>query len=419
MLQAITLEGFRCFDDLARLELSALTVFAGANSVGKSSVIQALTALVQSEEQQSRELLRLAGPWVDLGSFRQTLNFGRSGAKRYFRIGLATTSEGMERDVLWTFVEPGDVGGDAARLQHVEAWLGGTQLEVTEEAQSYRWKMRSESEESWTEGGRAEFPHPGLVRLSGREGLAPPLQDFRLTVHNPSTVLYQGPYRSPPPRLLPPRRTFVGPLLGLTGEYAAEMLLSREHTTVDVLPKGGEPLPLVEALNTWWHHIFEGPYALKPERVEGLGSRLLLDTPSAENLSLGQVGTGLAQALPIVVLGLCSTPGQLVIIESPEVHLHPAAQHHLCEFFVALVRQGRQVLIETHSDHLINAIRIAVKRGLENGGLSPDQVALHFFRQQNGRTAVDRLPIGKDGRLERWPTGFFDQSAQALLELMK
>jgi len=421
MLRAITLEGFRCFDDPQQLRLSGLTVFAGANNVGKSSVVHALTALVQSEEQQSRELLRLAGPWVDLGSFRQTLNSARSGQERYFRIGLNTLVAGIERDVVWTFDDPGDSSSDAARLKRVEALVADTEFEIKleDDARTYGWSEGGDSTDGGMKSGRAELPHPGRARLylDATRNLD---RELQLLPYGPENVLYLGPHRSPAPRLHPPRRNFVGPLLGITGEYTAETLLDRERTSWDVLPKHTVAgVPLVLALNAWWRHIFEGDYTLKPERVEGLGTRLLLDTPTAENLSLGQVGTGLSQALPIVTLGLCSAPGQLVIIESPEIHLHPAAQHRLCDLFVALVRSGRQVIVETHSDHLVNAIRIAVKNGAAREGLASDQVSINFFSQKDGRTTIDPIPIDESGRLERWPVGFFDQTAQSLLELMK
>lgn len=411
MLRTVTLDGFRCFGEPTRVELSGLTVLAGANNVGKSSIIHALVALVQAEQQQSRELLPLVGEWVDLGSFQQVLNQYRSGAQRYFQIGLTAGSDSFEQDVLWTFGEQDDAGGDMACVQRIEAWRGGEQLELEVTGRTVRARSRREPEDPWDEG-QAEFLHPGRVQLVLPQEIP---RDVRLLPSGVETVLYLAAYRTPPRRVYPKRRSLLGPLLGSMGEHTAEVLYQYRLAEVDVLPAEGSPVLFGKAVDAWWSHLFEGSYSIRPEPVEGPGVRLSINTPSAENLGLGQVGVGLSQALPILTLGLCSKPGQIIIIESPEVHLHPAAQHRLCDLFVELVRRGRQVVLETHSDHLINALRIAVKQKR----LTPEQVALYSFSQSESRATAERLHLDRDGRLAHWPVGFFDQASLALLELMK
>ena len=205
------------------------------------------------------------------------------------------------------------------------------------------------------------------------------------------------------------------------GEHTAEVILQRGTALTDVLPEGTppSPQPFGSALNAWWSYIFGGPYAIRVDNVERLGFTLSLDTPTAENLGLGQVGLGLSQALPVVTLGLCSKPENLVVVESPEAHLHPAAQHRLTELFVALVRAGRQVILETHSEHIINALRLAIKRGPEKSGLLPEQVVVHFFNIEEGAVLVEHVPIDADGRLQKWPKGFFDQAAMTLMDLSR
>jgi hypothetical protein len=199
------------------------------------------------------------------------------------------------------------------------------------------------------------------------------------------------------------------------GEYAAETLFAQRNLTVDVIPQQGAPRLLGAALEAWWAHIFGGEYGIRTEAAEDLGYVLSLDTPSAENLRLTQVGTGLSQALPVIVLALCSKPGDLVVVESPEVQLHPAAQHRLMDLFIALARSGRQVILETHSDHVIHAIQLAVK----NKRLSPDEVAMRFFTIEEGAARVEQVPVDEHGRMQKQPLGFVDQAAADLLELLR
>jgi predicted ATPase len=200
------------------------------------------------------------------------------------------------------------------------------------------------------------------------------------------------------------------------GEHVAETLFERRNTMVDILPEEGPPRLLSSALEAWWSHIFGGAYSIRAEPAgNDLGYALSLDTPSAESLKLTQVGTGLSQALPVIVLGLCSRPGDLVIVESPEVQLHPAAQHRLMDLFVALARSGRQVILETHSDHIIHAVQLSVK----DKRLLQEQVSMQFFSQEEGAVQVERVPVDENGRIKKQPIGFVDQATTDLLELVR
>ena len=121
-------------------------------------------------------------------------------------------------------------------------------------------------------------------------------------------------------------------------------------------------------------------------------------------------GFGLTQILPIVVAALSANKDDLLLIENPEMHLHPAGQAAMGEFLAEVAAAGVQVILETHSDHVLNGIRRAVKRD----ALSPDDAALHFFRlrkeeESDGFAQVQSLVLDRDGNIDAWPEGFFDQ----------
>ncbi len=410
MLQKITVDGFRCFDTTTSIELGALTLLAGNNSAGKSSIIHALVALMQSEQQQSGNNLALNGEWVDLGSFNQLVNYSRSRDQRQFSLGLAGGTHNDEFDVMWSFGEPDDPTAEVAQIRSMEALLGGDlTLSAVPTADPSQYRL-SRPDEDPIYLGIHPFKQPGSIGI------------FDLLPRDSLTVLYLSASRLAPQRLYQAKRTTLGPLLGRMGEFTAEAILKRQRTMVSLRPVamgGATEQPFGTAINAWWSYIFDRPHSLRVEVNRGLGYTLAVDTPTAENLELGQVGLGLSQILPILTLGLCSQPGDIVIVESPEIHLHPAAQHRLCEFFVQLARLGRQVVLETHSDHIVNAVRLAAKRGDEPGGLASEKIAVHFFHQQGDVTSVERLHLDELGRFDRWPNGFFDQTTQALLELLK
>jgi predicted ATPase len=105
------------------------------------------------------------------------------------------------------------------------------------------------------------------------------------------------------------------------------------------------------------------------------------------------------------------------MIENPEAHLHPQGQSQMGELLAKTAADGVQILVETHSDHLINGIRRTVKKG---GSLSSDSTAFHFFsRGEPGTGSVFETPtLSADGRFNKWPSGFFDEWDKAVLELI-
>jgi predicted ATPase len=125
------------------------------------------------------------------------------------------------------------------------------------------------------------------------------------------------------------------------------------------------------------------------------------------------VGFGLSYVLP-VVLALLSEPGTLCLIENPESHLHPRGQAKLAELAARASKAGVQVFVETHSDHFMDGVRIAVRDGIIN----PEHAAFHYFEREGTRTIVTSPQIDTDGRLSQWPTGFFDQHEENLVKLL-
>lgn len=126
------------------------------------------------------------------------------------------------------------------------------------------------------------------------------------------------------------------------------------------------------------------------------------------------VGFGIFYSLPVVTALLSATPGSLLLIENPEAHLHPKGQSKVGELIAKVANAGVQVLIETHSDHVLNGIRIAVR----HSSIDREKVALHFFqRKMKGgqpRTDIVSPKVLKDGRLDIWPDGFFDEWDKSL-----
>jgi predicted ATPase len=131
------------------------------------------------------------------------------------------------------------------------------------------------------------------------------------------------------------------------------------------------------------------------------------------------VGFGITYTLPIIVAVLASKPDTLILVENPEAHLHPRGQAKMGELLALAASCGVQVVIETHSDHVLNGIRLAV----HGGKLKPEDVQLHYFQRQEKQgqavTQVVSPRIDRNGRIDKWPDGFFDEWEKNLITLLK
>jgi predicted ATPase len=136
----------------------------------------------------------------------------------------------------------------------------------------------------------------------------------------------------------------------------------------------------------------------------------------SKNYRSTNVGFGITYTLPILVAVLSSVPGTLILIENPEAHLHPKGQARMGELLALAASSGIQVILETHSDHVLNGIRVAV----HDGKLDPDAVQLHYFQRrfEDGCSSVVSPRIDRDGRIDQWPDGFFDEWDKSLEALL-
>jgi predicted ATPase len=138
------------------------------------------------------------------------------------------------------------------------------------------------------------------------------------------------------------------------------------------------------------------------------------------NLKAENVGYGISYTLPVIVALLSAKPGALIIIENPEAHLHPAGQSELAKLITKVANNGVQVVVETHSDHIISGIQLACKAHTkdESKGISNNDVAMYYFSPSANRSLnIKRVRILGTGMLDFQPKGFFDQAETDMFNL--
>lgn len=495
-LLSLTLERFKSYAEATTIEFSPLTVILGRNNSGKSSIIQALLLLKQTLALPRPEVpLHLEG-FVDALHLRE-ITHGRPAAGPDVpgpRIGVRWSSwvdtraalEKAHRPDMRTLIS--NTGLDwlrehesiPIRIPVTELVLDYAELdgrialkEVTiasyadekepapmgqftlkrQEDGLYKcfWSKQNASSQKAV-GLQAELDHFLPYILIDRRNIGPrdrqrswynaflilfaqPLDDLKALL---SGFGYLGAMRMPP---LPLYRFATVPPddLGVSGEYAAQMLQARRGDYVHY------PLPLrVEADEV--HAPDEVRARSLPEAVNdvldslGVGASLEIDERDVGfrllfgQASLQHVGRGISYLLPVVELGLLGDPLRFkpdhgdspldeyanscpyythCALEEPEAHLHPKVQTRLAHWFVALAMARRQILVETHSDHLVRRLRglaARAKPGSELESWLLKNIRVLLVEQEDGRSIVKSAMLTPQGGLEEWPADFMDEA---------
>ena len=240
-----------------------------------------------------------------------------------------------------------------------------------------------------------------------------------------NSVRYIGPLRIDPESSYPiSSRSFLEDV-GLKGENTAAVFESQKMHDIQYLPPSyfsnpaNIPVPvtcsLQDAVVAWLVYL-DVAQNIESNDSDQLGHELQVCMSNRnKNHDLTQVGVGVSQVLPIIVAGLLAKPDTTLIIEQPELHLHPKVQSRLADFFLSLTQLGKQCLIETHSEHIINRIRLRIAEGSKSSPWQ-DATKVYFVEKKESCSSFREVSINEYGAIPNWPEGFFEEG---LLETEK
>ena len=368
MLTRLDLRFFKCFERL-QLPLAPLTLLTGLNASGKSSVLQALVLLHQTmREHEWTTRLSLNGAGVRLGAMPDVVDevFGR----RSFEIELSDDQNMYG----WTF--EGDRRDMSMAVQRVS--VGGRTVEAPE---SLRYLLPPDVQ--------SEVPASTLAQRLRR-----------LTYVTAERVGPQETYPLEDPHDV----NVVGP----RGEHAMSVLhWGRDEPVLADLALPSAPASRFRQVEQRMRTLFPGCTLDLQQTPRANAVTLGLRTSDDTGFHLpAHTGFGLTQCLPIVIAALSASKGDILLVENPESHLHPAGQAVMGLFMADVASAGVQVIVETHSDHVLSGVRRAVKAGR----LGADRVVVHFFRRRSeDQPQVVSPAMDDSGNIDSWPDGFFDQ----------
>ena len=379
MIDRLTITNFKAFAS-ADVSLAPYTLLSGLNSSGKSTVLQALALLRQAYSQghlhDDDGGFLLNGELVELGTGRDVLHEDYIG------------EPGMEPEI---GIRLSNKSGQSSEWR-VRCGLDDDFLPLTFGTPPYTLR-------EFIEDGESDFT---LFR--------PGFQYLRADRVNPA-VTY------PRSEQMSVRRRF----LGTRGEYTVDYLRHYQDEAVqfaELLHSDVSPRLLAQT-EAWMSEICPGvriqAAAIEQTDLVRLGFQFTRARQlTSEARRPTNVGFGLAYVLPVIIACLTARPGSMILLENPEAHIHPQGQSAMARLTCAAAAIGAQLVVETHSDHILNGVRLAVKREL----LPAEDVVLHYFQRQDDGIHIVSPAIGPDGMLSRWPPGFFDEWDRSLDQLL-
>lgn len=383
MIRKLKIKNFKILQEVD-IELKELNLLTGLNGSGKSSLIQSLLLLRQSVEDTTvtRGSLKLNGNLVNL----------RTG-----------------KDVLY---------------QYAEDEIITFELGINENEIGYRWELKSQPDNDYLES--INFSIFAILDTKETPVGSPDGNLRSVSLFNDKFQYLQTDHLSPQDVHDKSVRNVQLRNLGKRGEYAVHYLNaygSRNTIRFDnLLHQEVKAKTLSQQVDAWLGEISPG-IKIHITPVKDLEKFVINYSYSARDgettaFSATNSAFGVSYILPVIVSLLIAEKDDIVILENPEAHLHPQGQSRIGRLMALAAQNGVQIIAETHSDHILNGIRVAVKKG----EVDPDKVGIFYFDRQresgHHRAKITQPRIDENGRINEWPKGFFDEWDNMLDELI-
>ena len=436
MITELSFKHFKSWADTGTIRMGPLVGLFGTNSSGKTSLLQFLLMLKQTTESPDRNLV------LNLGDERSLVELGT-----YQEILFAHELEhSLEWSIDWDLPKPITVN-DFAKKQGIlfRSSRLGYAAEVHWNANknagrgyaikrmNYRFAEAEFGMRATTDDMPDQFEllsnHPSFSfqRERGRPWALPPpvkcygfpdrvrasyqnasfLSDFELEFEQLfSRLFYLGPLRDYPKRQYPWSGTRPSDM-GRRGERVAEALLaSREAGVTYSLGQGRKRQTLEERIAHWLRELgLVHSFEIRPITQDSkLFQVWLRRHPNSAEVLITDVGFGVSQILPVITLCYYVPEGSTLLLEQPEIHLHPSVQAGLADVFIETIRRRRiQIILESHSEHLLRRLQ----RRIAEEHFPSNEAALYFCAIEDGRSRLIPLDLDMFGNITNWPEGFF------------
>ena len=378
MIKTIYLQNYKCFQKEQAIKLAPVTLMYGKNGRGKSSVAQALLLLGQTMRiNNGVELLSFIGEFVKQGTFEEIIS--KPSKENTFAITLETDKENVRMGFSAYEEKP-----QLARLSMFI--VNGTN--------------RLEVQTTYTDG----VASGNAVEDNGEAPKAVGVTSDIDILQNLKNISFVSAGRLGPVNATNRNDSLRPDWVGVNGENLINVL-------------AGKGTEFIKKVEQFLSQILSGAAIRIPDPKAEIINLQLNSADGTTYFRPINVGFGYSYVLPVIVATLLAEDGSILIIEKPEAHLHPGAQSRLTKFVIDMAREKNlQVLIETHSDHVVNGMRIAMKQNK----LKPKEgIIVHFAHEsEDVNPTIDFITCDKNGTLSNYPDDFMDEWTQQMLELV-
>ncbi len=432
MLKELALKNFKLWKSVDAMRLAPITGLFGTNSSGKSSILQALLLLKQTLESSDRSLsLHLGGErdYVELGSFRDVIWAHKEDAPLSFafRWELAKelaikdpenpTAQLLQGKEMTFATEIDSPDGEKLRVRRLGYKMSGKNFTLTRKEKSNQYKLSpTQQGEGFrfirTLGRSWDLPAPfkfhgfpdQAITYYQNSAFLPDLQ--RELEEQFSRLYYLGPLREYPKR----RYVWSGsePVdVGRRGERAVDAILAARERDKYISRGPHKHRWTLDRMLADWLEKMDLIYDFSVDRIAKGGSiyevRVQKEYGSAKVL-LTDVGFGVSQVLPVLVLCYYVEEGSTLLFEQPEIHLHPSVQSSLADLFIDVAKHRNiQIIVESHSEHLLNRLQ----RRMAEEEVCQDDLALYFCETGKNEAKLRPLETDSFGNIKNWPKDFF------------
>lgn len=433
MFQSLRVRNFRSIKDSGEIKLSDLNVFVGPNNSGKSSILYALMLIKMTMESKNEDIaLITTTPELDLGSYLDLIRDGNTDHRLMIKFKL--NDPGVR--------EPLTVLGEYGKGKHniyadlqaefcfdktknrieVVSFVGkdylGNNVVTTRKTDDGNWKINGPP------AGLLKYMQVKFINFIPTIVPTGPKPKFELAtqvvkwsfasriLHSEFSDVVEKLKYVAPIRERIPRHGIVGTMVYSELTPSGQNLM-RVLSSSDIISTRGKAT--IGELNYWLGRKFKLLKNIELINIDKYGTvkTLIAEEPRGAKINLASMGCGISQLVPVVVQTVLLPKLGCLLVEQPEIHLHPSAQADLADLFIGNITGRRQFIIETHSEHFV----LRLRRRIAEGKIKPERIGIFFVEKKRGLTRIQKLNLKPNGHFEEWPTGFFEEGFEEALAI--
>ncbi len=374
MISELQITNFKCFENTS-IPFGNLTVLSGVNAAGKSTIIQALLLIRQTIDITKKYRNKL----INIKDFKIPLN------------GNYCLQLGSSEDIV-----------------NINSSTNETVFSI-EESTGEVFSFEYEAEKN---------KHDLSIAIKNVKGTYTKANK-NISINAPEFHYLNTERIGPRLYHVMAEQDFIN--CGFRGEHTGYAIAKKGPDLVDERRRFNSKTAIANTLEKqieyWMDFIIPGSQirTAQNNKMNLVGIEVRKITSGTDFISPHNMGFGMSYVMPIIVSGLIAKCGAIYIVENPEVHLHPSGQSRIGEFLAQIASSGVQVIVETHSEHVINGMRIAALKGV----IKPNRIQIDFcYTDADGKTKIEDIILNEYAEIDKWPEGFLDEEQNNLHNLI-